>query len=219
MLCCLHKRLLVLPCYKWMVPVPARCAASFWKNVGWLGGLLTLSSCGIPKGKEACGMKSEKVGTPVGGRPWWKPRDHKYPPASSWLLPWENGDPTWSDASFLEEAGNPAFLCKISRFLLLLTKGDFLEHRGSQGQHICWPGALPCKGPGYSKCGPQNSSLSISWELIRNSESQLHFRPTKWECCLWTRSQVIQIHIKIGEYCAGDLIQVSTSSNNFLIMG
>lgn len=32
--------------------------------------------------------------------------------------------------------------------------------------------------PGYSKCGLRISSLSITWELGRNPESQMHSRLT-----------------------------------------
>lgn len=141
MLCCFHKRLLVLPYYKWMVPVPARCAGSSWKNAGWLGGLLTLSSCWIPRREGRRVEQSEKVRTPVGARPLWKTRNCRRPAASSWLLPWGNGEPTFSDVSFLEEAGNPAFYIISPDFYKFSTNGDFLEHSGSQAQQSVgqWP--------------------------------------------------------------------------------
>lgn len=104
----------------------------------------------------------------------------------------------------------PCFLCLITSWL--------------------WDSGQPCQlselsllhllNQWFSKCSPQTNSISITWELVRNANSQTPARPTEsetpvWDLVVWVlRSpQVIRMHIQVKELLFSNIVMKRSLTN------
>lgn len=59
----------------------------------------------------------------------------------------------------------------------------------------------------FSKCGWQPRSISMPWRLLKNADTQAPPQAYSMGICILTRSQSLQVHVKVGEA----LVQISGS--------
>lgn len=82
--------------------------------------------------------------------------------------------------------------CSQCSHFLLPVEGQVSDAARKQGER---QEPEPC----CSRCGPWSSSLTITWELARNTESRPQPRTCESEAALWQDPQEMHMHINVWE--------------------